>query len=250
MHIYDRTYYEYINGGSIRSAEALLPILKRHFAIHSVVDFGAGQCAWLTVWQRLGIVDVTGIDGDYVDRSALLVAPDRFVPADLSEPIRLGRTFDLVQSLEVAEHLRPAAAATFIDTLTAHGSLVLFSAAAPGQGGEWHVNEQPYSYWRALFEERNYVLLDLIRSQLANRDVEPWYKYNSFVYVHRDRLAELPMEVRRTQISGTEPIPDVSPLAYRVRKTVVRALPVAAATQLAVLKKHWHTRFRRRPGGV
>jgi SAM-dependent methyltransferase len=248
MHIYDRTYYEYINRGSIRSAEAVLPIVSRRFPIASVVDFGAGQCAWLTVWKQLGIADVTGIDGDYVDPSALLIARDRFVAADLTAPIRLGRTYDLVQSLEVAEHLPAAAAPTFIDTLTAHGTLILFSAAPPGQGGEYHVNEQPYSYWRALFEPRGYVLLDLIRPALANHDIEPWYKYNSFVYVRRDRLAELPVDVRRTEIAGGAPIPDVSPLPYRIRKSVIRALPTAFATQLAVLKKHWSTRMRPRTG--
>ncbi|MDP6884692.1 MAG: hypothetical protein QF830_11185, partial [Rhodospirillales bacterium] len=43
-------------------------------------------------------------------------------------------------SLEVAEHLPPDAAETFVATLVAHGRLVLFSAAPPGQGGLNHVN--------------------------------------------------------------------------------------------------------------
>lgn len=245
MHVYDRAYYDYINGGSIRSAEEMLPILRRHFTITSVVDFGAGQCAWLSVWRRMGVSDVLGLDGEYVDTSALLVPPDQFVPADLSRPIRLGRTFDLVQSLEVAEHIAPAAAETFVDNLVAHGSIILFSAAAPGQGGEYHVNEQPYDYWRTLFQRRDYVLLDLIRAELIRRPgVEPWYKYNSFLYVHRDRVAALPGNVQRTQIEGTDPIPDVSPVLYRIRKGMIRFLPVSVASGLAVLKKHYYIRFR------
>jgi len=174
MHIYDRAYYNYINAGSLRSAEALLPIVARHFTVRSVADFGAGQGAWLSVWRRLGVSDITALDGSYVEQDALLVPREAFVPADLCRPVRLGRTFDLVQSLEVAEHLPAAAAEQFVDNLVAHSRTVLFSAAAQGQGGEHHVNERPYSYWRELFNDRGYLMFDLIRPFLPDHcAVEP-----------------------------------------------------------------------------
>ena len=242
-HIYDDTYYRYINKGSLRSAQILLPLVARSFAVGSVVDFGAGQGAWLSVWRELGAGDVVGVDGDYVNRSALLIPHDRFVPADLTRPIRLNRTFDLVQSLEVAEHLPPHAASTFIDNLVAHGRIVLFSAAAPGQGGEHHVNERPYTSWRDLFQERHYTAIDMIRPVLA-RDprVEPWYRYNSFVFVHNDLVSRLPAELQRLRIAPNGAIPDVSPALYKIRKALFRPLPPAVITQLARLKKHWHVR--------
>ena len=84
MHIYDRAYYNYINTGSTRSAEALVPIVTRHLAVRSVADFGAGQGAWLSVWQRLGVSDITALDGAYVDQDTLLVPKHTFVPSDLS----------------------------------------------------------------------------------------------------------------------------------------------------------------------
>jgi hypothetical protein len=46
-----------------------------------------------------------GVDGPYVDRRHLMIDGDDFHPADLSQRIDLGRRFDLVQSLEVAEGL-------------------------------------------------------------------------------------------------------------------------------------------------
>ena len=243
-HTYNDIYYRYITRGSLRSARILLPLVSRYFLVRSVVDFGAGQGAWLRAWQDLGTNDVTALDGEYVDRDALLIPADRFVAADLTKPVRLNRTFDLVQSLEVAEHLPASAAATFIDNLVAHGNVILFSAAAPGQGGEHHVNERPYSSWRDLFHERHYTALDMLRPVVA-RDVrvEPWYRYNSFVFVHDDLLPLLPSELRRTQIAPGEHIADVSPTLYKLRKALFRPLPPAVITQFARLKKHWYVRM-------
>jgi hypothetical protein len=241
MHLYDRTYYEYITSGSIRSAESVLPVVSRYFTIASVADFGAGRGAWLSVWRALGVDDVLAVDGHYVEPQTLLVDPARFVAADLTRPVRLGRTFDLVQSLEVAEHLPESAAGTLVDTLVGHGSLVLFSAAAPGQGGEHHVNERPYAYWQALFAARGFAMLDVIRPAVRdNHAVERWYRYNCFLFIKNSCLPSLPAHIRRQQIPFGARIPDVSPWGYRLRKLAIRNLPVQAATQLAVMKKHWY----------
>ena len=176
-----------------------------------------------------------------MDQEALLVPKASFVATDLSQHISLGRTFDLVQSLEVAEHLPAAAAEQFVDNLVAHAAVVLFSAAVPGQGGEHHVNERPYSYWRRLFSDRGYAMFDLVRPFLNDcRIVEPWYRFNTFVYIARDRVATLPRETHPFRIDSEDPIPDVSPLSYRVRKMAIRMLPLRAVTGLATLKKQLH----------
>ena len=102
MHTYSRPFYEYINKGAIDSAEAILPLVKRHFPVTSVVDFGCGHGAWLAVWKRLGVPRTVGVDGDYVETDALLIDAEGFEARDLTKPVRLGQRFDLVQSLEVA----------------------------------------------------------------------------------------------------------------------------------------------------
>ena len=66
-------------------------------------------------------------------------------------PLRIGRRFDLVNCLEVAEHLDASRADSFVDDLCALGDVVVFSAAIPGQGGTHHVNEQFQSYWQERF---------------------------------------------------------------------------------------------------
>lgn len=233
---YDRAFFAYVTAGALRSADRVLPLLDP-LQIRSVLDVGCGCGAWLSVWQKRGAPRVQGVDGAYVERDGLLIDADRFSPRDLSRPLSLGRRFDLVQSLEVAEHLPPACAAQFVDGLVRHGDLVLFSAAPPGQGGEHHLNERPYQYWRELFARHGYVAIDYLRPLLAGCDaVEPWYRYNSFLYATPERLARLPAAVRAAQVADGTPLADLSPPLYRLRKGLVRWLPVPVMSRLARLK--------------
>ena len=150
LHEYGDNFYRFLASFAVRSAEQIIPVLNALLPINSVVDFGCGQGAWLSVWRKAG-AKVTGVDGPYVDQQHLMIDADEFRGADLSRTIDLGRRFDVVQSLEVAEHLPSSRASEFIGTLTSHGPLVMFSAAVPGQGGEHHINEQPLEYWRKSF---------------------------------------------------------------------------------------------------
>jgi hypothetical protein len=150
----------------------------------------------------------------------------------------LGRTFDLVQSLEVAEHIDPSYAELFIDNLVRHSNgLICFSAAPPGQGGAFHVNEQPYDYWRAMFEQRSYSAYDFVRPGLAdNKAVSFWYRFNTMLYVRADLGDSLDEAVRVMRIPDEQPIPDVSPAVFRARKQLVKRIPRALQDGLARLK--------------
>ncbi len=234
---YDPAFFQYVNSGATRSAERVVPLLLRGVTVRSVLDVGCGHGAWLAVWQQFA-PDVIGLDGDYVDRQRLLIAPTSFQACDLTHSFDLGRQFDLVQSLEVAEHLPAASAAGFVASLIRHGDLVLFSAAARGQGGDHHINEQDYDYWRVLFAMHDYIPLDYLRPLLgAERDVEPWYRYNTLLYVSSARFEQLPETLRRTRIPDTQPICDVSPAGYRLRKRLTRLLPTSVATAIAKFKE-------------
>jgi hypothetical protein len=94
---------------------------------------------------------------------SLLIPPRRFQAADLSKSFNVGRRFDLVQSLEVAEHLPVGNAEEFVGCLCAHGDVVQFSAAQPGQGGVGHLNERCPSYWAGLFSAQADVAYDCVR---------------------------------------------------------------------------------------
>ena len=51
MSSYDTVFFDYVNSGSIRSAERVLPYLTDYVTIDSVLDVGCGQGAWLYVWN-------------------------------------------------------------------------------------------------------------------------------------------------------------------------------------------------------
>ena len=233
---YDQRFFDYVNAGAERSARKILPLLAP-LEVRSVLDVGSGQGAWLSVWKELGVDDVAGLDGDYVDRDRLKIPAGQFVAADLGAQFDLRRQFDLVQCLEVAEHLPKASAGSLVESLTRHSDIVLFSAAAKGQGGEDHINEQSYDYWRELFAKHDFVVLDYIRPIILHeQSIEPWYKYNSFVYVRRARLDVLPSEMRETLVSNEQKLKDISPVPYRIRKALVRLLPVPAVSMLSRLR--------------
>ena len=190
---YSRSYYEGLQSGSLRSAEVVAPLVLGLISARSVVDVGCGVGAWLAAFQKSGVDDIWGIDGDYVDASILQIPRSRFQGADLSKPLVLNRTFDLAISLEVAEHLPPDCAARFVDSLTRLAPVVLFSAAIPFQGGNHHVNEQWPDFWAALFEAHKYLAIDCIRKRIwENEAVEWWYAQNTLLFVRADALESHP----------------------------------------------------------
>ena len=98
--------------------------------------------------------------------------------------LTIGVKFDLVISLEVAEHLPEETATTFVESLCRHGDIVLFSAAVPGQGGTGHINEQWQSYWARIFKAHGFHAVDILRPKFWNYDSLPvWYRQNMILYV-------------------------------------------------------------------
>ncbi len=236
-HGYDKTFYDYIERGARESARAVLTELSKAMRVHSVLDVGCGRGAWLAEWRAAGVADFAGIDGPYVDRDRLLVAADRFHVADVSVAFDLGRRFDLVQCLEVGEHIAPERSATLIANLVRHGDVIMFSAATPGQGGEHHVNERPLAFWRGLFGSHGYAVYDYLRPRLRDRrGVEPWYRYNTLLYANTAGAARLTPAIVASRLADETPIAAIAPLAWRLRCALLRNLSPAQITRLAELK--------------
>ena len=238
MYEYDSKFLGYTQGFATKSARVIVPLIQEALHPRSVVDFGCGRGTWLDVWKAHGALEVVGVDGEYVDLAEIAIDESEFRVRDLATTVDLGQHFDLVESLEVAEHLPDSRAGTFVADLCRHGDVVLFGAAPPGQGGEHHINEQPYGYWRALFDALEYEPFDFIRPRIkARSEVAPWYRYNTLLYVKREAIEALPDAIREARVTKGAPIPDVSPTAYRVRKQIVRRLPSWATQALAAVAK-------------
>jgi SAM-dependent methyltransferase len=249
-HIYDKLFYDYISAGSTNSARVVVPIVMRSLSPASVLDIGCGAGAWLAQYSRAPLSDYLGIDGSYVTPESLLIPQPNFQPRDISRDFDLGRTFDLVQCLEVAEHLPPAASETLVGNLVRHGDKILFSAAVPGQGGENHINEQSYEFWRQAFARHGYEVFDCIRPAIQNHpQVESWYRYNLLLYVHQRGTDALPQAVKQYHVPAGRPVADVSPLAFRMRKSLLNKLSPEAVSKIATLKHRIHVSLRLRTSG-
>ena len=171
--IYTPAFFAEHHGTVTMSASVVAPIVMAELAPRSALDLGCGWGEWL---DALGIEDVVGVD----------IASERegVIHHDLTTPLDLGRIFDLVISLETAEHLPEEAADTYVASIGRHGDVVLFSAAVPGQEGLHHINCQPHEYWHEKFEQRGFIVTDPLRPLIAhNPYVSPWYRNNTFVYV-------------------------------------------------------------------
>ena len=185
---------------NLHSPREVTPIVIELVRPKSILDVGCGTGTWLKAFEEQGIVDYVGIDGTYLDVEKLKIPKDKFYPQDLREAFSLHRRFDLVVSLEVAEHIEEKFADQFVQTLVSHGDVILFSSAIPGQGGQNHVNEQWPAYWQLKFEKHGFYYHDLIRPMIwYNEEVQWWYRQNIFLLK------------KEKPVSGTFPIAAVHP---------------------------------------
>jgi SAM-dependent methyltransferase len=195
--VYDAKFYEDQSNDSLVAAEIVLGLLFEHGRPASVVDVGCGVGTWARTALQLAVPEVFGIDGDYVDRNALLVPEVNFLPCDLAVPgvaelalARLGRRYDLAISMEVAEHLPHHRAPGFVAELCSLSDVVLFSAAIPFQGGTAHVNEQWPEFWATYFRDEGFACCDLLRPLLWTMPaVKWWYAQNTLLFVRSDSPA-------------------------------------------------------------
>jgi SAM-dependent methyltransferase len=212
---YTDQFYEARAQTAQGSAQQIVPWVVKLIKPESVVDVGCGTGSWLSVFMQHGINDVLGIDGHWVPRDRLEIPADTFSPNDLSGPIHCTRKFDLVVSLEVAEHLPNTQADEFVQTLTRLGPLILFSAAHPRQGGVGHVNEQWPGYWIERFRQHGYDCIDCIRGKFwLNESVAPWYPQNMFFFVDNGRLQDYGSLIEAEKKFSLAGMPVIHPRQY------------------------------------
>jgi hypothetical protein len=124
----------------------------------------------------------------------LKIPQECFLPHNLVKPLKIEQDFDLVVSLEVAEHLPLENAEQFVDTLVSLSPAILFSAAVPYQPGKCHFNGQWPDYWISHFHQRGYIVFDCLRMKLwQNENVEWWYSQNMLFFVKESCLDKYPL---------------------------------------------------------
>ena len=211
---YEDNFFAFHSDDSFNSAKEVIPVVLQFIKPASVIDIGCGIGNWLFNWKELGVIDVLGVDGSYVKKENMIIDKNNFISADLEKVFSIDRKFDLVTSLEVAEHIRPESAEKFIASLCNLGDVIVFSAAIPGQDGTLHYNEQYPDYWIEKFAKHNFKPYDCIRELIWNNDkVSPWYRQNVLFFVNDAVKDSHPL----ITVHQKKVLPLVHPEIYRSR---------------------------------
>lgn len=189
--LYDQAFHADRDARTRATARQVLQILHEINPVHSICDVGCGVGTWLAAGRELGAGALLGFEGPWGETNVLAIEPEAIRFQDLESPVSATCRFDLVISLEVAEHLSPARAPGFVADLAALGDLVLFSAAIPQQGGTGHINEQWPSWWAEQFAAQGYAAFDPIRPLIwTDQSVAWWYRQNMLVYARQGSAAQ------------------------------------------------------------
>ncbi len=180
---------------NISSAKEIVPLLVKAINPKSVTDVGCGMGQWLYIFNKNGVKNIKGIDGNWLKDKNILLEKEQIIYHDLENcsGLKIEKS-DLAVSLEVAEHISEQQANNFVDFLVSIADVVYFSAATPYSGGVHHVNEKWQMYWIRKFAKRGYKAIDYIRPKIwNNRKVCYFYKEESFIFVKEAALDKYPI---------------------------------------------------------
>jgi 2-polyprenyl-3-methyl-5-hydroxy-6-metoxy-1,4-benzoquinol methylase len=178
--IYDKYFYEDANDLKKKSSQQFAEIIVSFFDFQNIFDIGCGCALYIEEFHRLG-KEVLGCDGSL---EAVKLASEDFTvfQYDVTKPLWLNRTFDLILCIEVAEHIHRKSSLQLIDNCTNSGNRVIFTAAPPGQGGVGHINERPREFWIKLFERNGFFyekkLSAEVRKMMKQHNVVEWITNN------------------------------------------------------------------------
>jgi SAM-dependent methyltransferase len=143
-----------------------LSFLISEFGIKSFLDIGCGPGGMVALAQMRGL-EALGIDGDWEvekEKDALILIHD-FTNGPC---FTTKAEFDLGWSVEFLEHVEEKYQDNYMQAF-ARCKYVVATAAPPGYPGHHHVNCQPLTYWRDVFDKYGFDydndVTQLIRTQ-------------------------------------------------------------------------------------
>jgi hypothetical protein len=170
-------------------------LLLKQLTQKTVLEFGSGLnfiSRYIVDHSDIGevyCIEPNRMDGQYrADGFPKLLSLNIFYE---EEPKEIQKKFDLVMSIEVAEHIEREKHESLFDFLVSHaGKWVVFSGARVGQGGLGHIAERPEEEWKEEFVKRGMVfqkeLTQQIRLACDKKNIN--HRKNLMVFKHPGRI--------------------------------------------------------------
>ncbi len=169
------SYYqtdEYISYFDEPLANAILEL----FDFETAVDIGCGKGEYVKAFNAAGRKAV-GYDGSEHTRGI-----KNCKNLDLAMPVQI-KSYDLVLSLEVGEHIEKEFEFIFLDNVCgAAKKLIILSWAVKGQPGIHHVNCQDNDYIIHLMKMRGWDVMTKPMKKLRKASTQPWFKNTLMVF--------------------------------------------------------------------
>lgn len=124
--------------------------LNSNKELQTVLECGSGG-GWITQRFKDANIEIEGIEGSPSGHNKCVSRGlDCVIKHDLRTPINLGKTFDMVLSTEVAEHIEPPFVGVYVKNLIDHGDIIWFSFNHESPHSNHH-NCMPEKYWVNVF---------------------------------------------------------------------------------------------------
>ncbi len=183
-HNFGRWYMDMMIKYEMKQAEDLAAlIMSMRKPPSTVFDAGCGPGMYAARFRDLGC-EVLGVD--ISEDAGELLKHGEFYTLDLTKPNPLmPHGFDLTICLEVGQLIRFEDHKQFVENIAQSSDTILFSSAAPQQGGMDHVAEADKHYWRAQFMLHGFDYHpnnDWLYSRLnQNPNYLPWLQNNAML---------------------------------------------------------------------
>lgn len=173
--------YDHLDEEEKPFAENLAHWIYRNIAPKKVLDIGCGPGTYVEALRKKE-VEAYGYDiDDRVKGKPYLTQQSMFDVEDSA---------DLTICLEVAEHIPEEDSEKVCESLfrvTEEGGFLIFSAAAPGQGGVGHINCQIKEYWDMLLTKAGFERMEDIEEVMISNITRfgpymGWFKQNAMFF--------------------------------------------------------------------
>jgi 2-polyprenyl-3-methyl-5-hydroxy-6-metoxy-1,4-benzoquinol methylase len=179
---YDADYYENHVKYYQKGIPHFVSFLNENLKFDSLCDLGCGTGAFSAPLQV--DKDVLGVDFSVGSEKVTFLDPKNFRLGDLTQPLNLGRSFDVVMSLEVWEHLLPQCEAAYLNNVFAlHPKTLIISCAPPGQWGRHHYTPRNGEEVVQIIESRGYKLNQVLTDKFrVIPRLASFYRKNTFIF--------------------------------------------------------------------